>query len=611
MNFRVTAALLIALGALAGYFYYFEVVVKEEKQAAEKAEKKLFQVEQRADVGSIRIERSGEQPLQLVRGESNFTITEPIATGSSVRDVNMLLDAIIEADLDRYLDNPKEPSVYELDPPKMVVTVKGTDGSAKGLYKVGGPNPGNAKIYGQRNDETGIFLVEKHKADQLDKSLLNLRDRHLLRFNWQAATTLKLEYPDGGGIDLKRLDSGEWEFLSPIEGLADRMEVEKILRQVSDLESESFVVEDITDDSRSQYGFAPALIKVTAEVPGSGEGAEPVRHVFEAGSLDDAKASYHVIGSRQPSKVGMVTKTKVEAINLDLNTLRDRQLFYFLEEDVRGVKLTNAYGEVAFNRNDGGVWTFQLNGEDLVGDINVCPELINAVRRNKAERVIDTPESGVDYGLEKPRITAEYTLKSGENLTVKFGNNTTRGNQVYATNSSKKGIFVLPEIIMQSFDRKLSDFRDKKLFHFQPHDARRVEFISPSGTIVFVGSQRDGWKVEGREDVKVVSVNVDTFLFNWSNANFADVVEEKADEAALKLHGLSPAAFMLRVFTSSMEEPSSELLLGTELAEEDKVMATNQWRKLVTKVDRKYVRDFPRDLEQFLDKPTPVPEDEE
>ena len=85
MSFKKTLLFFIILLLVGGYYYIFEVRIAEKKQAAEEAEKKLFQV-QEEDIQEIIVKRS-DQEIGLKKQDDVWKMVQPVAASADVQNV--------------------------------------------------------------------------------------------------------------------------------------------------------------------------------------------------------------------------------------------------------------------------------------------------------------------------------------------------------------------------------------------------------------------------------------------------------------------------------------------------------------------------------------------
>ena len=73
MSFKKTLIFFVALLLLGGYYYVFEIKMAEKKEAAETAQKQLFQLK-KEDIAAISLKRAAEE-IVLKKRENVWNIS--------------------------------------------------------------------------------------------------------------------------------------------------------------------------------------------------------------------------------------------------------------------------------------------------------------------------------------------------------------------------------------------------------------------------------------------------------------------------------------------------------------------------------------------------------
>lgn len=188
-------------------------------------------------------------------------------------------------------ESPSDLKPYGLDAPDLTLAFE-TKTGAKVKLSMGAIEPTQANRYAMLDDGR-VFLVSVKTYQELDRSLLDLRDRFL--FALGAKGVSRIEYariwtgrlpasegdpPSTEGEEPKQADPaiGEesvkvvlelgpdnlWKMTAPIEAMADQARAEALVREVQYLMGQEYIDKP---QSLDDYGLNPAIARVTAWNP--------------------------------------------------------------------------------------------------------------------------------------------------------------------------------------------------------------------------------------------------------------------------------------------------------------------------------------------------------
>lgn len=148
------------------------------------------------------------------------------------------LEALLKLRVREYVDSdPRDPSVYGLQPPRFRFTVTARDQSRSEILEIGKSEPQNVtSMYARRGGDSKVFTVE------LGRELIvlpeSLADVHFAAFDDRLATRIEIEL-DGQKYDLRR-EGAEWKILRPGQSLYAPADIGKLKRVVDTLKNIAF-----------------------------------------------------------------------------------------------------------------------------------------------------------------------------------------------------------------------------------------------------------------------------------------------------------------------------------------------------------------------------------
>lgn len=291
---------------------------------------------------------------------------------------------------------------------------------------------------------------------------------------------------DGDAIVLVKNDSNKWTITSPHQLGADQSAVENMLSSLASLRSER-LVEDKAKDL-GQYGLSnPA---VTVDV-----------------TLKDKKSHKLLIGDETPTKIAdyaklgddpriftIATYTKTN-VDKSLNDLRDKRLVPVDADKITQISLTTRQQRMDFAR-DKSQWQI-VKPRALRADSLQVGDLANSLTDTTMDLSSgnDEKKDAAAFGAGTVVATAKVTTPAGtDELQVRKNKS-----DYYAKSSAVPGIYKVAESVGQSLDKKLDDFRNKKLFDFGYNDPQRIEIHDGSQTYYMTKGGEDWWGGDGKK----------------------------------------------------------------------------------------------------------------
>lgn len=187
--------------------------------------------------------RTGDEIAQLTRDKKdsqNWTIEKPLITKASSATVNSLLFDLKGMHIVEFINTSTEDKeLHGLSHPEKKITLGYKNGKTWTLT-VGNQTSSSDHNFAKRTDETAIFTLKKSAIESIFRSLHDLRDRTLFKFNNDEIHEIKIRNPKQTFI-LKKTKN-KWKLTQPesidrIKGFISN----DILWALSSLEFESIL----------------------------------------------------------------------------------------------------------------------------------------------------------------------------------------------------------------------------------------------------------------------------------------------------------------------------------------------------------------------------------
>ena len=271
----------------------------------------------------------------------------------------------------------------------------------------------------------------------------------------------------GGEATALRLGGdGKWQLTEPKPLRADQDTAKSLVSSLATLNADK-VVEDKAADL-SPYGLNAPTLDVTV-------------------TKKDGKSQDFLVGDDQPTGGGSYAKLAGDAhvytiasyvktsIDKTPNDLRDKRLLTFDQDKLTRVDLQPAKGEtIEFGKNNQNDWQI-LKPKPLRADGSQVEELIRKLKDAKMDATIsdeDAKKAAAGFASGTKIAVASVTDSSGtEQLEVRKD----KDKNYYAKSSAVDGIYKVTGDLGDGLDKKVDDFRNKKLFDFGWTDPNKVE----------------------------------------------------------------------------------------------------------------------------------------
>jgi len=265
---------------------------------------------------------------------------------------------------------------------------------------------------------------------------------------------------------LRKGDDGKWQIVEPKPQRADQDAAKSLAGSFATLNADKVVEDKATD--LSPYGLNAPTLDVTV-------------------TKKDGKAQDFLVGDDEPTGGGAYAKLAGDphvytvasfvktSIDKTPNDLRDKRLLTFDQDKLTRVDLQPAKGEtIEFGKNNQNDWQI-LKPKPLRADGSQVEELIRKLKDAKMDAAIsdeDAKKAAAGYASGTKVAVASVTDASGtETLDVRKD----KDKNYYAKSSAVDGVYKVTADLGDGLDKKVDDFRNKKLFDFGWTDPNKVE----------------------------------------------------------------------------------------------------------------------------------------
>ncbi len=440
MNFRTTLilALVFCVGLAAVLLIKNQDTRKKEKN--EIAGKLL-------DIDKSTITELILEPalLHFIKDGENWNIVAPVETDGDKSAVDAILNMFDWAKIERTIvSNPAEYSDYGLAPEfgKMILV---HDGKADTLF-VGEETPTGSFVFARKNGLPEVFLTTTSLQSNIQKSLFDVRNKKVLRFDVNNIKELVITNRKGT-IELFKAGA-DWMIKGKNNVSGDISEIIKLTNRLNSETAKEFVDENPAD--LQKYGLTSPAFKINILL-----GEDKAKATLFIGK-DIHDKYYAKDDSRKP--VFLVDSAFVNLFNVAENDLRSKDIVQFTQSTIDKIELDYARQTIICEKDTANNWLVVAPDSGAAKSYKITSLLSDLSSLKAEEFVNDNPASLEMYGLAKPQLTCKIYQKGILYKQVLVGKE--KGTQVYAMTADSKSVYLVNKDNTEKLKPKLEDILD-------------------------------------------------------------------------------------------------------------------------------------------------------
>ena len=280
---------------------------------------------------------------------------------------------------------------------------------------------------------------------------------------------VRLKKTGADTIVLRKGDDGKWQIAEPQPQRADQDAAHSLVSTLSSLNADK-VVEDKAADL-SAYGLNSPSLDVTV-VKKDGK----TQDFYLGDDTPTNSGSYaKLAGDAHVYTVASFVKTSLEKSPSDL---RDRRLLTFDQDKLTRVDLQPASGEpIEFGKNNQNDWQI-LKPKPMRADGSQVEDLIRKLKDAKMDGSVsaeDAKKAAAAFASGTKLAVATVADSSGTQTLEVRKEQHDKDKNYYAKSSAVDGVYKVTAELGDGLDKKLDDFRNKKLFDFGFTDPSKVQ----------------------------------------------------------------------------------------------------------------------------------------
>jgi uncharacterized protein DUF4340 len=327
-----------------------------------------------------------------------------------------------------------------------------------------------------------LYWSNHHKPTDTVQAAVDTPPK-ILSLNDSDVNRVELKKKDGADLVLQKQD-GKWQITSPQQLRADDSAVSGMVSSLSSLSSDR-LVEDKADNV-GQFGLTSPALEVDVN-------AKNDTHKLLIGDDTPTGSGSYAKLENDPRVFTIASYTKSN-IDKSVNDLRDKRLLTAEPDKVSRVDLNANGQQLEFGRNKD-QWQI-LKPKPLRADSFAVDELVRKLTDAKMDLTSeDQKKAASAFASGKPVASATLTTDSGnQQLQVRKNKD-----DYYAKSSLVAGVYRVSTDVGEGVNKKLDDFRNKKLFEFGYTDPDKIAIRKDSKPYFLTKGGDDWWSGDGKK----------------------------------------------------------------------------------------------------------------
>ncbi len=326
----------------------------------------------------------------------------------------------------------------------------------------------------------GILYWSDHRKPSAEAANPAEAAPSILKLDENSITKLELKKRDASDIVLAK-DGADWKITEPKPLAADQSTVSSVLSTLASLNSERLVEEKGSDLQR--YGLEHPSLEVDIT-----EKDNKSQRLLLGDDTPTGSAAY--VELADDPRVFTIASYHKTSLDKTLNDLRDKRLLTVSPDKVSRLEITGSNGDIEFGRNKDD-WQI-LKPKPMRADSYVVSGLVSKLTDARMDlSASDSAAQEADSAFAKGTAVATVNVPdeaSTQQLQVRKSKDL-----YYAKSSVVEGAYKINSDLGEAVNKKIDDFRNKKLFDFGYSEPSKLEIHSGSKTSSLMRGGQDWW----------------------------------------------------------------------------------------------------------------------
>jgi Domain of unknown function (DUF4340) len=352
---------------------------------------------------------------------------------------------------------------------------------------------------------------KKEEAKEKEKTLFEVKKEDV--------TQIEIEGIEPKPVILTPIDKENWRITQPLQTKADNSTVDRILNAFEKVKYKE-IIEQQPKDLRS-YELDKPKMTIRVNLKGKGQRAVSI------GAKNPVDSVYYMRINNDP-RVYLTEGSVGDLSTTTLLDLRDKKLTDLSTDKVEQVNLRTEKLDLQFKKQ-GGVWKMLKPVSSPASESEVS-SLLSSLEGLRATKFIDEPDPDpAKYGFKTPLASVELVLEKGLRQRIDFGK---AEGATYCRIEGNPTVATVEDSMNATFDKKLEDWREKKLVLFNRFDSEEFRVIASGKEYSLKKGQGDKWNELSPSKGEVEYDQIQNVLEKLENAEISKYVDQpKLDSA--------------------------------------------------------------------------------
>ncbi len=336
---------------------------------------------------------------------------------------------------------------------------------------------GGAIWYSQKNPPKPEAVTETKTV-----KVLNLKEDQIQK--------VRVVHANGETLALQRGDGGKWQMTEPAPYRVDESNANSLVSTLASLDADQVVAENNSD--WQSYGLETGKFAVTVTTK---DGKE-----YRLTVGDEAPAS-SVIYARLAGDNRLFALSSYHKSNLGKTApdLRDKRLLPLESDKLTRLSITNKSGTVEFARTGKG-WEIS-KPRALRADSFAVDDLVRAAETTYDSVLAEDDKGAAKYSFSSPYATLEAVSSAGTQRLVigeQKGKEKDATTTYFVKTTAMAGVFKITQSNAESFNKKLDQFRNGKIFELGSDDPAKLE-VRDGDVRLTLEKKGDKWQAGAKQ----------------------------------------------------------------------------------------------------------------
>ncbi len=450
-----TPLILLGVALIAGIGLYISHLYEKRSSLEKEKRGKLFLFDSLNVVEVIikRNERNDEVHFKKL-GEDNWIITSPIEVEADPYIPKGIARKLEGEEIKRTLKKSEVENLSEfgLDKPKFEIKIKTNDGKEFRLF-VGNKAPIGYSAYATKEEDENIYLITAGILNDLDKEMVDYRNRKIMDFSTTDLTQLKIKRAKEEILFEKETEE-KWR-LMPMNVKASKDEVLNFISTIRELKVKDFIDDNPKD--LSQYGLSapPVIIEVIRKEK------EPL--ILKLGKRFKKEKEELVYAMKEGGKSVYSVPSKIydQAIKRAVD-FREKKPIVFYTWKTTHLNISTPDGSFIFEKDSEGNWWLIIGSEKIKAKETLVDDLLRAIRNIEVLEFVDEPSDLKRLGLENPPYIIKIHAEGESPIEVLISSPFPKG--VYFKIADEKHVYLTKKEVIEKFkiDKEVYKEEEKK-----------------------------------------------------------------------------------------------------------------------------------------------------